>query len=68
MHEHCHESSIVLFDVFGRRVVEQSIRPGECAVTIALSHLPNGSYTLHVRSKDTLWVGTVDLLRYDATW
>jgi hypothetical protein len=68
MHEHCHESSIVLFDVFGRRVVEQSIRPGECAVTIAVSHLPNGSYTLHVRSKDTLWVGTVDLLRYDATW
>ncbi len=63
MHELCHESSIVLFDVFGRRVVEQSIRPGERTVTIAVSHLSNGSYTLLVRSMDTQWVGTVDLLR-----
>ncbi|GIV56589.1 MAG: hypothetical protein KatS3mg040_1357 [Candidatus Kapaibacterium sp.] len=56
-------SSIVLYNLQGRSVLEQSIRSGERSVTIAVGHLPQGSYTLHVVSRGRRWIGTVELLR-----
>ncbi|RMF34000.1 MAG: hypothetical protein D6747_05780 [Chlorobiota bacterium] len=56
-------SSIVFYDVQGRSALEQSIRSGERSVTIAVGHLPQGSYTLHVAYRGRRWIGTVELLR-----
>ncbi|GBD05376.1 hypothetical protein HRbin20_00959 [bacterium HR20] len=56
-------SSIVLYNLQGRSVLEQSIRSGERSVTIAVGHLPQGSYTLQIISHGRRWIGTVEVLR-----
>lgn len=60
--DHSLRGSVVVYDLQGRRVLEQSVDDVR-EVTLSVAHLPAGSYNLVLSGMERRWYGTVEILR-----